>query len=113
VGTFREKVIGSNVEIEIGSWSDVPPPAEAARLRASLCKLFPESKTPTIVVLLEWSGARGVWKIRAASQRIAEAAFVERSQDVAEALAAAGHDIEVRKNPMDSPPDGIRIPRKS
>ena len=109
----RERVAGSNVEIEIGSSSDSPPPAEVVRLQASLCSLFPESKAPPIVVILEWSCSREIWKIRAATQRLAEAAFVERSLDVAEALASAGHDVEVRKLSLDGAPHVVRLPRRS
>lgn len=107
-----EHVVGSLVDIEMCLVTDVPEDAEHRRISDSLRRLFPRAASPRLVLLLAWSGRRQIWKIRSARQRVSANEDVDRSEEVAKALAADGIAIEVAANPMDSPPYGARIARR-
>ena len=110
----RALIEGSMVELEMCSETDTPPAEEAALLRESLGKLYPATPSGRAIhVLLAWSSRRQAWKIRSAKQRVGDVAYVERAMDVARTLAGLGYAVEVSANPMDSPPDGIRVPGKA
>lgn len=91
-----ERLQHSEVELVDAGTSDVPPPEEAERLRGDLARLFPE-KTPrrTLRVVVSWSEERKLWRLVGAMQHIAQVAYMDRTNDVAERLEATGHRVAV------------------
>jgi hypothetical protein len=81
--------------------ADAAPREEVSRIVESLGKLFPGKRKPgrTLRVALDWSEEREAWTVRSADQHIADVAWTDRTRDVAEALKAVGHAVEVEPKP--------------
>lgn len=94
---MTERLPASLVELVSLPGADLPPPEEAARLRADLTKLFPD-RTPrrTLRVVVGWSSRERAWKLAAANHHLAAVAWADCAQDVARRLEAAGHHVMLK-----------------
>ena len=112
-GAVAERVEGTNIELE-ESPDDGAPPDEAARLRRTLAQRFPAApgRRRTFRIVMAWSRDREAWMLSAANERLAEFAWGDRANEVAEVLASAGHTVEVEKGGSERrPPVREKKPR--
>lgn len=113
LSTARRRVPGSGVELEICALSDAPPGSERIRLERALRDLYPESAASPLLVIVAWSAPGRHWLVRIASQRVASAGFVDCTREVADRLGSAGLAAQTGRYPLDSPPDGVPLTRRS
>lgn len=91
-----ERLAGTTIDLVLSPMAEPAPREEAERVRRDLARIFPRQKTrQTLRVSMAWSAVREAWDLDGAHLHVAEVAWSDQTNAVAERLAQAGHRVAV------------------